>query len=135
MVLVDARGLPVAIDTGSASPHESQLVQRLFNFMLTEEQPERIIGDKAYDSDRLDEQLATEGIEMIAPHRRNRKPENVTQDGRPLRRYGRRWTVERTISWIQNYRRLCIRWEKSTKLFSGFLHLGCTLLLLKEVLG
>lgn len=135
MVLVDARGLPVAIDTASASPHERRLVQRLFDFMLTAEAPQRVIGDKAYDCDRLDEELAEQGIEMIAPHRSNRKPENITQDGRPLRRYGRRWTVERTISWFQNYRRLCIRWEKSTKLFSGFLHLGCTLLLLKEVLG
>lgn len=44
-------------------------------------------------------------------------------------------TVERTIGWIQNFRRLCIRWEKSTMLFQGFLHLGCTMLLLKEVLG
>ncbi len=135
MVLVDARGLPVAIDTTSASPHESRLVQHLFGFMLTEETPKRVIGDKAYDSDRLDEELAEQGIEMIAPHRSTRKLENITQDGRPLRRYDRRWTVERTISWFQNFRRLCIRWEKSTQLFSGFLHLGCTLLLLKEVLG
>ena len=135
MVLVDARGLPVAIDTCSASPHESQLVQRLFDFMLTAENPERIIGDKAYDSDKLDEQLAEEGIEMIAPHRSNRKLKNYTQDGRPLRRYKRRWTVERTIGWIQHFRRLCIRWEKSTTLFQGFLHLGCTMLLLREVLG
>jgi hypothetical protein len=35
MVLVDARGLPVAIETMSASPRESQLVQSLFDFMLT----------------------------------------------------------------------------------------------------
>jgi transposase len=135
MVLVDARGLPVAVDTASASPHESQLVQRLFDFMLTLETPPRVIGDKAYDSDRLDEELAHQGIEMIAPHRRSRKPEKVTQDGRSLRRYDRRWTVERTIAWFQNFRRLCIRWEKSTQLFSGFLQLGCTILLLKEVLG
>ena len=133
MVLVDARGLPVAIDTTSASPHECRLVQRLFDFMLTEEAPERVIGDKAYDSDRLADELRNDGIELIAPHRRNRK--HKTQDGRPLRRYKRRWTVERTIGWIQHYRRLCIRWEKSTKLFQGFLHLGCTILLLKEVLG
>ena len=133
MVLVDARGLPVAIDTTSASPHESQVVQRLFDFMLTEESPERVIGDKAYDSDRLADELRNDGIELIAPHRKNRK--HATQDGRPLRRYKRRWTVERTIGWIQHYRRLCIRWEKSTKLFQGFLHLGCTILLLKEVLG
>lgn len=135
MVLVDARGLPVSVDTTSASPHESQLVQRLFDFMLTEETPERVIGDKAYDSDELDEQLAEQGVELIAPHKSNRLLENVTQDGRPLRRYKRRWTVERTIGWIQHFRRLCIRWEKSTTLFQGFLHLGCTMLLLKEVLG
>lgn len=135
MILVDARGLPVAVDTASASPHESRLVQRLFKFMLTEESPERIIGDKAYDSDALDAELDAQGIELIAPHRRNRKKQHKTQDGRSLRRYKRRWTVERTIAWIKHYRRLCIRWEKSTTMFQGFLHLGCTLLLLKEVLG
>lgn len=135
MVLVDARGLPVAVETASASPHESKLVQRLFDFMLTEETPERVIGDRAYDSDGLDEQLAEVGIELIAPHRRNRRPENVTQDGRPLRRYKRRFTVERTIAWFQHFRRLCIRWEKSTILFQGYLHFACSILLLREVLG
>jgi transposase len=72
---------------------------------------------------------------MIAPQRSSRKPENATQDGRPLRRYRRRWIVERTISWFQNFRRLCIRYEKSTMLFKGFLHLGCSIILLKQVLG
>lgn len=117
MVLVDARGLPVAVTTGSASPHESRLVQGLFDFMLTARDPERIIGDKAYDSDLLDDDLPQQGVEMIAPHRRSRTPAHATQDGRPLRRYKRRWTVERTISWFQNFRRLCIRYEKSTILF------------------
>ena len=135
MVLVDARGLPVAVDTMSATPHESTLVQGLFDFMLTEETPQRIIGDKAYDSDPLDAEMAEQSMELIAPHRANRKPENATQDGRRLRRYARRWTVERTIGWIQNFRRLCIRWEKSTQLFQGYLHLSCALLLLKQVLG
>ena len=135
MVLVDARGLPVAVDTSSASPHESRLVQRLFDFMLTAEVPERVIGDKAYDCDQLDEELAQRGTELIAPHRANRKPENVTQDRRPLQRYRRRWKVERTIAWIQHFRRLCIRWEKSTRLFQGFLHRACTVLLLRQVLG
>lgn len=135
MVLVDARGLPVAVDTCSASPHESKLVQGLFEFMLTLDAPERVIGDKAYDSDALDEELDDECIEMIAPHRSSRRPENATQDGRSLRRYRRRWTVERTISWFQNFRRLCIRYEKSTMLFQGFLHFGCSIILLKQVLG
>ena len=135
MVLVDARGLPVAVHTASATPHESKLVQGLFDFMLTSLTPDRVVGDRAYDSDALDDQLAAQGTDPIAPHRSNRRPENKTQDGRYLRRYRRRWTVERTISWFQNFRRLCIRWEKSTVLFQGFLHLSCSLLLLRAVLG
>lgn len=135
MVLVDARGLPVAVDTASATPHESKLVQGLFDFMLTSEPPERVVGDRAFDSDALDEALAEDGVELISPHRKNRRPENITQDGRPLRRYTRRFTVERTISWFQNFRRLCIRWEKSSLFFRGYLHLACSILLLREVLG
>lgn len=98
MLLVDAGGLPVAAYSTEAGPHESRLVQELFDFMSSPTTPERIVGDKAYDSDGLDADLAARGVELIAPHRSNRRPENITQDGRPLRRYKRRWTVERSIS-------------------------------------
>ena len=135
MVLVDARGLPVAVDTASANHAENRLVQQLFSFMLPSQTPPRVIGDKAYDSDALDAELAAKGVELISPHRRNRRPENKTQDGRPLRRYKRRWTVERTIAWLQHFRRLCIRWERSTALFQGLLHFTCALMLVKRVLG
>lgn len=135
MIMVDAKGLPIAVNTGSASPHESTLVEPLFDFMVTVDFPENLIGDKAYDSDKLDTIMAEKEVNMIAPHRANRKLKNKTQDGRMLRRYKRRWTVERTIGWLQNYRRLCIRWEKSTQMFQGFINLTCTLLLMKEVLG
>jgi transposase len=74
---------------------------------LTEELPEKLIGDKAYDSDELDEELAQLGIELIASHKRNRK-EAKTQDGRKLRRFKRRWKVERFFAWIQNYRRIFV---------------------------
>jgi transposase len=132
MIMVDAKGLPVAAYSTTASAHESHLVQRLFDFMVPGQVPERLIGDKAYDDDNLDDQMAEMGVEMIAPNRGNR---SQTQDGRPLRRYKKRWTVERTIAWLQHFRRLCIRWEKSTILFQGMLHLACSLLLMKEVLG
>jgi len=135
MIMVDAQGLPIAVNSGSASPHESTLVEPLFDFMVTVDFPDRLIGDKAYDSDKLDEAMSAFGVDMISPHRVNRKPENKTQDGRKLRRYRRRWTVERTIGWLQNYRRLCIRWEKSTAMFQGFVNLTCSILLIKQVLG
>lgn len=124
MILVDAKGLPLAVSTGSVRPHESGRIQEIFGFMLSSELPERIIGDKAYDSVKLDAQLAAQGIEMIARDRANHSP---AQDGRSLRRYQRRWTIERTISWLRNYLRVCIRWEKSTLAFQGFHHLACSL--------
>ena len=132
MILVDAQGLPVAACSTPANPAESHLIQQLFGFMIAQSTPARVIGDKAYDSDRLDELLAAQGVEMIAPNRLNR---SQTQDRRALRRCKRRWRVERTIAWLQNYRRLCIRWEKSHLAFQGFLHMACALLLIKEVLG
>jgi len=97
-----------------------------------DELPERLIGDKAYDSDALDEQLAEEyGIEMISPNRSNRKLK--TQDGRPLRRYRRRWKVERLFAWMQNYRRLVTRWEYRIENFLGFVQLACLLMLLRHL--
>jgi transposase len=97
-----------------------------------DELPERLIGDKAYDSDALDQTLAEEyGIEMISPNRVNRK--RKTQDGRPLRRYRRRWKVERIFAWMQNYRRLVTRWEYKIENFLGFVQLGCLLMLLRHL--
>jgi transposase len=67
-----------------------------------DEFPARLIGDKAYDSDPLDRTLQDEyGIEMIAPNRRNR---SRSQDARKLRRYRRRWKVERLFAWMHNFR-------------------------------
>ncbi len=94
--------------------------------------PERLIGDKAYDSAALDDRMAEEyGIEMIAPNRRNRKQK--TQDGRQLRRYRRRWKVERLFAWMHNFRRLVVRWEYRIENFLGFAQLACLLILLRHL--
>ena len=95
------------------------------------EKPQRLIGDKAYDSDPLDALLAVQGIALIAPHRKNRKRE-ATQDGRVLRRYKRRWKVERLFAWLQQFRRLVVRYEWHDQNFLGFVHLGCIKILLRQ---
>lgn len=92
--------------------------------------PERLIGDKAYDSDPLDKDLRAVGIELIAPHKANRKKAK-TQDGRKLRRYKRRWKVERLFAWLQNFRRIVVRYEYHDDNYLGFVHLGCMLILLR----
>lgn len=94
--------------------------------------PEKIVGDKAYDSDPLDERLKKDhGVELIAPHRSNRKRPK-TQDGRKLRRYRRRWRVERLFAWLHNFRRLVVRWERKTENFLAMLQLGCIVILLRH---
>ena len=89
MAVADRAGLPLAVHAASVSPHEVTLVGETLAQVFTAERPERLIGDKAYDSDPLDEGLAEAGIEMIAPHKSDRK-KAATQDGRKLRRYRRR---------------------------------------------
>ena len=96
-----------------------------------DELPQRLIGDKAYDSDALDERMGEYGIEMISPNRANRK--RKTQDGRPLRRYRRRWKVERLFAWMHNYRRLVTRWEYHIENFLGFVQLACLLMLIRHL--
>jgi len=97
--------------------------------------PEKVIGDKAYDSDKLDQTLADErGVDLIAPHKENRK-QPATQDGRVLRRYKKRWKVERLFAWLQNFRRLVVRYEYHLKNFLAMVQLGCILILLRRVLG
>jgi transposase len=130
MAIADRTGLPIACGIASASPHEVTLVEETLDNGFLEHAPDRLIGDKAYDSNLLDERLRLErGIELIAPHLSSRRLK--TQDGRPLRRYKRRWLVERLFAWLQNYRRLVTRWERHAENFLGFLRLGCICILLR----
>ncbi len=91
-----------------------------------------MVGDRAYDSDPLDERLQREqGIELIAPNRKKKRKR--TQDGRPLRRYLRRWKIERLFAWLKNYRRLTSRWERHAVNFLGMVQLACALILLRHL--
>lgn len=132
-LIVDAKGVPLALSIDSASVGEPSMVQQTLALADEAVQPQRLIGDKGYDSDALDCTLAELGIEMISPHRSNRRPENVTQDGRPLRRYRKRWIVERTIAWLGNHRRLLTRHEKQASLFAAFATLGCLMIALRHL--
>jgi len=130
LAIVDRHGLPLSVSTHAANHHEVTLVQLSFDFYMIEAKPQNLIGDKAYDSDVLDEQLRKDGVEMIAPHRSNRKLK--TQDGRRLRRYARRWIVERYFAWLHWKRRLLVRWEYYPTNFLGFVQLASVLMLLKQ---
>lgn len=133
MVIADAAGLPLAVHTTSASPHEVTLVEATLAQSVTLGRPQRLIGDRAYDSDPLDQRLAAQGITLIAPHRTNRsKPK--TQDDRVLRRYRRRWKIERLFAWLNKYKRVLVRWDRLVEHFLAFVHLACAMILMRRYL-
>jgi transposase len=141
MVVVDGAGLPLGDHLCSASPAEVQLAEttlasirvgRRHRAGRPRQKPVRVIADKAYDSDPLRKRLARRGIELIAPHRSNRK-KPVTQDGRALRRYKRRWIIERTNAWLGNFRRLVVRYDRSLTIYRAFFHIACFMIVLRRV--
>ena len=128
MAIADASGLPVAARLASASPHEVKLAAAAVDSLFVSSPPEKLIGDKAYDSDDLDAELLQKyGIELIAPYRRNRTKAK-TQDGRKPRRYKRRWKIERLFARLQNFRRLVVRYERHAENFLAFLLLACSII-------
>lgn len=98
---------------------------------FTDERPQKLIGDKACDCDPLDEKLAAFETEMIAPHKANRKKAK-TQDGRKLRCYKRRWKIQRLFAWLQNFRRVLVRFDYYDANYLGFVHLACIVILLRN---
>lgn len=131
MAIADSHGLPIALHIETASRHEAKLAEATIDNRFISEQPRRMVGDKAYDDDQLDKRLRRRKIIMISPHRNNRK-KPVTQDGRELRRYKRRWKVERLFSWLLNFRRVNTRWDFKSENFAGFVKLAGIIILLRN---
>ena len=140
MVVVSGEGLPVALHLDSASPAEVKLVEQTLDNSVVHATgsedppptPKRLICDKAYDSDGLRDRLKERGIELICPHRKNRK-RPATQDGRKLRRYKRRWKVERAFAWLGNFRRLVVRYERSLRMYRAFFLVALVVITLRQL--
>ena len=131
MLLVDGGGLPLSVDIDCASYAEVRLIEPLLNGAVTPFVPDRLIYDRAADSDPLRQRLAQRDIELVCPHRKGRvRP--ATQDGRPLRRYRKRWIIERTIGWLHAFRRLVTRYEFYSFLYHSFAKLACMMIVLRR---
>lgn len=140
MVVVDGEGVPVRHLLDAASPAAGKLWEPTLETIAVprsgrgrpRKRPARLSYDKACDSDALRKRLAKRGIELICPHRTNRKRPPL-QDGRKLRRYKRRWKVERIFAWLGNFRRLVVRWERHITMYRAFFHVACLLITLKKL--
>ncbi len=124
----------------SATPHEVKLIESTIDKIrvprLKRGRPrkriDRLIYDKAADSAALRNRLKKCGIDLIVPHKSNRKGLKL-QDGRKLRRYRRRWLVERTNAWLQNFRRVLTRFDRKILIYEGFVNLACIMLVLYKL--
>ena len=131
MIMVDRDGTPLSVFTLNANEAEVNAIETLVESSVTGDKPARLLYDKAADADWLRKRLASRDIELVCPHRKNRK-QPALQDGRSLRRFKRRYRVERSISWLQNFRRLVSRYEWYAELFEGFAVLGCLYTVMKR---
>lgn len=115
----------------SGERNEQTLVLDTLKARFVAQLPQKLIGDKAYDSDPLDAELAKQGIDMIAPNLSTRAIQS--QDRRKLRRYRRRWLIERLFAWLMRSRRLTTRWDCKAENFLGFVKLACINLLSRRL--
>jgi transposase len=122
--IVGMNSMPLAIQLDSANPHESTTAVALLD--LVDELPATIVADRAYDSDKLRDEVAARDAKLLAPHRakRTRPPRDQEQLGR---HYKQRWCVERLFAWLAAWRRLATRWEANALNYNSWVSLATSL--------
>ena len=78
---------------------------------------------------RAEVELAQETLERVRVPRRSRKGRRKWTD-----EYKKRWRVERTFAWLDNFRRLVVRWERLAMMYEAFCILACIIICLRELL-
>ena len=94
-----------------SSAHEITLLHKTLEYLPYNVSVKKIVGDKAYYSDKRDKKLLKKGIELIALHKKNLHSP-TTQDGRKLKSYKKRWNVQRFFAWLKPARRILNRFDK-----------------------
>ncbi len=126
--MVDRNGVPLAVRHTAANLHDSKALEETVDTVLPIRKPGRgrprkcpkkLHADKGYDYPRCREALRKRGI---TPRIARRGIESSERLGR------HRWVVERTLSWLNRYRRLKVRYERRADVHQAFLEFGCALI-------
>ena len=123
-LITDARGIPLAALLTAANDHDVTELMALVDAIppvrgrvgRPRRRPDRLQGDRAYDSDPHRRELRSRHIRPVLARRR-------TKHGSGLG--ATRWVVERTISWLHQFRRLRIRYERLPEIHEAFLSIAC----------
>lgn len=126
-MITDGNGIPLAARLSGANQHDITQLPPLVDAIPSvrgkpgrpRRRPERVQGDRAYDSEPHRQWLRRLGIEPVLAKRH-------TEHGSGLGVY--RWVVERTLAWLHQFKRLRIRYERRPELHEAFMTLGCALI-------
>jgi IS5 family transposase len=144
MVVADGNGLPIGLHVASARPHEIHLADATLATIRVPQKrgrprtrPKELVADKAYDSHDCRQRLRRRGIKPTIPPFARRK-RRTPKRGRPIKTgvgYRQRWKVERCFGWMDNCRRLVVRYERTVEHYQAFclvaIILWCINLILK----
>ena len=127
--MTDAQGIPVALAVAGANRHDMKLVRATVDRLPVPRpaHPQGPCLDKGYDFAEVRRTLDEFGF---TAHIRSRG-EEAQAIKREARFKARRWVVERTHSWLNRFRRILIRWDKSPDNYIAFLHFACALIALR----
>jgi transposase len=126
-IITAAQGIPLAVKLTGANRHDITQALALVDAIPAlkgqrgrpRRRPLQVLGDRGYDSEPLRREL----------RRRNILPwlgQRGQGHGSGLGVY--RWVIERTLSWLHQFRRLRVRYERRADIHQAFLTLGCIII-------
>jgi len=130
-LLVEAKGVPLAIEVGPAQRHEVKLLAATLGGVVIQrpepgqEKPQNLCLDKGYAGEPVQEIVAQRGYQAHVADKANAKKKRKRKGGR---RKARRWVVEVAHSWLNRFRRLLVRWEKKRSNYLSMIYFACAII-------
>lgn len=142
MLAVDGSGIPLNLLTQSANISEYRLALQTVDGISVstrplhpKKRPDMLVADKGYDAQWLRKALSMRTITPYIPKRRHKGEQEEPPYNKTMQSfYATRWIVERTNAWLQNYRRVTVRWDRNADTYEAFIELACILICLRRVM-
>ncbi len=142
MLAVDGSGTPLNLLTEAANISEFKLALQTVDGISVatrplhpKKRPDILIADKGYDAGWLRKALSQRTIRSYIPKRRKKGEKEEPPYNTTIQHlYATRWIVERTNAWLQNYRRITVRWDRNADTYEAFIELACILICLRRVM-
>jgi len=129
-IQVDGRGVPLAVVINGTNRHDVTQMETVMDNVVasrpepTPEKPQHLCADKGYDSQKTRKAMEDRGY---APHVRSRGEERQEKASNPDHR-ARRWVVEACHSWMNRFRKVLVRFEKTDRSYLALVHLACAII-------